>query len=187
MHIRDRIIELRRVHASTLRPHPKNWRTHPTAQRDSLRGLLSEIGYAGALLARELEDGSLELIDGHLRAETTPDAVLPVLVLDVSPEEAEKLLATHDPLGAMAGVDRELLDSLLANIETENEAVCAMLDELRTNVAENERPIDFGHEPKEVTIPRSFQLVVECDDEQAQRDLYERLTAERFRCRVLTL
>ncbi len=67
MRIRDRIRELRRVRASELRPNPRNWRTHPQTQRDALCGVLAEIGYADALLARELTDGSLELIDGHLR------------------------------------------------------------------------------------------------------------------------
>ena len=45
MRIRDRIKELRRVKASDLLPNPKNWRTHPVAQQDALKGLLAEIGY----------------------------------------------------------------------------------------------------------------------------------------------
>ncbi len=61
-------------------------------------GVLAEMGYADALLARELPDGSLELIDGHLRAETTPDMEVPVLILDLDDAEAAKLLALHDPL-----------------------------------------------------------------------------------------
>ena len=83
MKIRDRIIDFRRVKAADLRPNPRNWRTHPAAQRDAMRGVLAEIGYAGALLARRLPDGELQLIDGHLRAETTPDAEVPVLILDL--------------------------------------------------------------------------------------------------------
>jgi hypothetical protein len=55
MFIRDRIRELRRVPAGQLRPNPKNWRTHPPAQRDALKGLLAELGYCDALLVRELE------------------------------------------------------------------------------------------------------------------------------------
>ena len=109
MQIRDRIKDFRRVKASQLRPHPKNWRTHPAAQQDALRGVLAEIGYAGALLARELPDGSLELIDGHLRAETTPDMEVPVLVLDLDEREAAKLLALHDPLAGMAEANEEVL------------------------------------------------------------------------------
>ena len=37
MKIRDRIKELRRVKASELLPHPKNWRTHPQEQADAMR------------------------------------------------------------------------------------------------------------------------------------------------------
>ncbi len=98
MKIRDRIKELRRVKASELFASPRNWRTHPQAQQDALRGVLAEVGYADALLARELPDGGLELIDGHLRAETTPDQEVPVLVLDVDQDEANKLLTVLDPL-----------------------------------------------------------------------------------------
>ncbi len=76
MEIRDRVVELRRVRARELVPNPKNWRRHPKAQAEALRGLLGEIGNADALLARELPDGRLQLIDGHLRAETMPDEEL---------------------------------------------------------------------------------------------------------------
>ena len=130
MQIRDRIKELRRVRASELRPNPRNWRTHPQAQRDALRGVLAEVGYADALLVRELPDGSLELIDGHLRAETTPDMEVPVLMLDLDDAEAAKLLALHDPLAGMAEADDEVLAELLANVETENDAVQALLDQM---------------------------------------------------------
>jgi hypothetical protein len=92
MQIRDRIKELRRVKASDLLPNPRNWRKHPKAQADALRGVLAEIGFADALLARETDRG-LMLIDGHLRAETAPDQDVPVLVLDVDAAEADKLLA----------------------------------------------------------------------------------------------
>ncbi len=115
--------------ASELIPNPKNWRTHPQAQQDAIRGALSEIGYASALLARETDAG-LMLIDGHLRAETTPDEIVPVLVLDVDEAEADKLLATFDPLSAMADADAGKLDALLKSIETDSPALQAMLDEL---------------------------------------------------------
>jgi ParB-like chromosome segregation protein Spo0J len=120
---RDRIKELRRVPASSLLPNPKNWRTHPQAQQDALRGILSEIGIADAVLARELPDGSLMLIDGHLRAETVADAKVPVLILDVTESEADKLLATLDPLAAMAATDAAAFEELLHTITIESEAL----------------------------------------------------------------
>jgi hypothetical protein len=181
MHPRDRIKELRRVRAAELRPNPRNWRTHPREQQDALRGILAEIGYADALLARELEDGSLQLVDGHLRAETTPEMEVPVLVLDLTAEEADKLLAVLDPLAGLAGRDQGLLDDLLADIETDSAAVRALLDRL---AASSEPALP---KPPEVSLHEAWQVVVECADEEQQRDLYQRLTAEGLKCRVLTL
>jgi DNA modification methylase len=130
MRIRDRIKELRRVRARDLVPHPRNWRAHPAAQQEALRGLLSELGYCDAALARELPDGRLQLIDGHLRAETTPDMEVPVLVLDVTEAEADKLLVTLDPLAGLAEARREALNELLASVETDSGAVQALLASL---------------------------------------------------------
>lgn len=182
MQIRDRIKQLRRVRASELLPHPKNWRTHPAAQSDALRGVLAEVGYADALLVRELADGRLQLIDGHLRAETTPDVEVPVLVLDVDAEEAEKILLTLDPLAALATTDRERLEELLGRNEFDHPAVTEMLNGLN-----RESTSDSWSEKPEVEIPEAYQVVVECENETQQREVYERLTEEGFRCRVLTL
>ncbi len=121
--IRDRIKGLRRVPAKDLLPNPKNWRRHPKAQADALRGLLTEIGYADALLARELPDGRLMLIDGHLRKDTTPDAIVPVLVLDLDEAEADKLLLTLDPLASLAESDSERIGALLQTVRTDSPAV----------------------------------------------------------------
>jgi len=130
MKIRDRIRELRRVPASELRPNPKNWRTHPEAQANALRGLLSEIGIADAVLAREMPDGSLMLVDGHLRAETLGDETVPVLVLDVDEAEADKVLATLDPLAAMAEADAAKLDAILREVDTGSPDVQQLLADL---------------------------------------------------------
>jgi len=127
MQIRNRIKELRHVPASDLKPNPKNWRTHPKAQQDALRGILAEVGMADACLARELDDGTLMLIDGHLRAETIGSEVVPVLVLDVDEAEADKILATLDPLAAMADSDAVKLDELLRSVDTGSEALQQMI------------------------------------------------------------
>jgi hypothetical protein len=126
--IRDRVRELRRVKASELVPNPKNWRRHPKEQAAALKGLLAEVGYADALIARELPDGRLMLIDGHLRAQTTKNALVPVLVLDVTEAEADKLLLTLDPLAAMAQADQAQVTALLETVRTDSQAVAALLE-----------------------------------------------------------
>jgi DNA modification methylase len=159
--IRDRVKELRRVRAGDLIPHPKNWRLHPKAQQEALRGVLAEIGYADALLARELEGGGLQLIDGHLRAETTPDMEVPVLVLDVTEEEACKLLATLDPLAGMAEADPAKLEALIAEVSTDSAAVAAMLEQLakESGVAVNAAVVeDEVPEPLPMAVTRAGDL-----------------------------
>lgn len=133
MNIRDRIKELRRVPANELRPNPRNWRKHPEKQLNAIRGVLAEVGFAGAEIARELDDGTLELIDGHARAEVAGSAEVPVLVLDVDETEANKILATFDPIGAMAESDAVKLDQVLRDVDTGSEAVQEMLAELATD------------------------------------------------------
>ncbi len=130
MNIRNRVKELRYVPASQLQPNPKNWRTHPEGQQNALRGILAEVGIAGAVLARETPEGGLMLIDGHLRAETLHNAEIPVLVLDVTEEEADKILATFDPLGAMAESDADALRALLEEVETGSQELADMLTAL---------------------------------------------------------
>ncbi len=186
MQIRDRIKELRRVLAADLQPHPKNWRTHPDIQRDALRGVLAEVGYADALLARELDDGRLQLIDGHLRAETTPEVLVPVLVLDVTADEADKILLTHDPLAELAEADVQQVSELVDSCEFAHPQVKKMLDQLEQLSPQHSWP-DDQQERSEVEIPESFQVVVECEDEHDQEQLYHRMRKEGYRCRVLTL
>lgn len=118
------------VAASELHRNPKNWRRHPEPQKRALAALLSEIGFAGAELARELPDGSLELIDGHCRADLAGNEKVPVLVLDVDEAEADKILATFDPIGAMAEADGVALTELLRNVQTQDQDLSDMLTAL---------------------------------------------------------
>jgi len=79
--------------------------------------LQQEIGYADALLARQDDSGQFVLIDGHLRAEITPTQDVPVLILDVTEVEADKILATLDPLASMAELDTDAWTALIEGID----------------------------------------------------------------------
>src|SRR5947207_1021847 len=128
--MKDRIVELIRVRAGDLVANGANWRRHPAAQRTALRGVLEEIGYAAALIARRDADGTLTLIDGHLRKDLDPEQVVPVLVLDVDEREAEALLATMDPISALARPDSKALIDLLSRVHTQSEPLADLLEGL---------------------------------------------------------
>lgn len=184
--MKDRVKELRRVRADKLKANPKNWRTHPAGQRNALRGIVEDVGFAGAVLARELEDGTLELVDGHLRAETLADEEIPVLVLDVTAEEADKLLATFDPIAAMAETDGGRLKELLADATFARPDMDELLAELAGAAERASNLVDSFVRP-EATIPEAYQVVVECGSEDEQRAVFDEMRSAGRKCRVLTL
>ena len=121
--VRNRIKGHRRVRAGDLVPHELNPRLHSEAQRAALAALYAEIGFARSLLAYELPDGRLKLIDGHLRQNLAPDMEVDVEVLDVSDAEARALLLSLDPLAQLADYDGTTLDRLRAVTSTDSDAI----------------------------------------------------------------
>ncbi len=154
MELRDRVVKLIRVKAGKLIPSPWNWRVHPDKQKQVLRGILGEVGIAGVQIARQNDEGDYILIDGHLRKEEyPPEQKVPVLVVDLDEEEAKKLLACYDPIGALAETDQQLLGKLLQEVETRNGALASLFSHL---MEENEVKLD----------PSSLSLEVEEDGEE---------------------
>jgi hypothetical protein len=100
--IRNRIKSHRRVRAGDLIPHELNFRFHPETQKAALEALYQDIGFVRSLLAYELPDGRLKLLDGHLRRDLDPNMEVDVEILDVNDDEARALLLSIDPLAALA-------------------------------------------------------------------------------------
>lgn len=111
--------------------NPSNWRVHPKAQRDALKGVLAEVGWVTGVI-ENVRTG--HIIDGHARIEEAlklgDDTPVPYIQVDLDEAEEAKILATFDPLGAMAAADKSQLDALLKSVETGDAAVMQMLAEL---------------------------------------------------------
>lgn len=113
-----------------LAENPLNWRRHPESQLAALADVLTEVGWAGACLYNEATG---RLIDGHARRQVAAAQGaerVPVLVGSWTEEQERKILATLDPLAAMAEADRTALDALLREVQTGSEAVAGLLTEL---------------------------------------------------------
>lgn len=112
--------------AEELADNPANWRTHPEAQKEALEAVLSDVGWAGALLYNERTG---RLIDGHLRKQLAKGP-MPVLIGSWTPEQEFKILVTLDPIAAMATIDDPLLATLMEGVSFESDAVNQMLSAL---------------------------------------------------------
>jgi hypothetical protein len=180
MNIRNRIKAHRRVRAGDLVPHEANWRTHPPHQREALTALYTEVGFARSLLAYELPDGRLKLIDGHLRRDLDPDMLVDVEILDVNDDEARKLLLSIDSLAGLAEPDAAALEQLTAACQADAPILNELWQALAHGEAEVCAQLQKALEPKE-----KFLILVECADEAEQVRLLQRFANEGIPCRAL--
>ena len=149
---KNRIVELTSFKASELVPHEKNPRLHPEEQKSALAGAMKEIGFASPCLVY-MREGKPVVIDGHLRRDLLGNQEIPCIVLDLEDYEADKLLATHDALSALANIDYKVLADLTDKMWFESESVSAMIQ----NMLEDAAPLvpterdEVPHEPEPLT------------------------------------
>ena len=177
--IRNRIVRHVRVRAGDLVPHELNPRVHSEAQRRALAMLYEEIGFARSLLAYPLADGRLKLIDGHLRAAMNPDQEVDVEVLDVNDAEARALLLAIDPLAQMAGYETETLDKLRQLVEADSASIKWLFQAIQEASDRTRR--SFKNEEER---PEKYIVLVECEDEEQQRELLARFHKEGLKCQA---
>jgi hypothetical protein len=182
MTIRTRIKAHRRVRAGDLVPHELNFRTHPDVQRKALAALYAEVGFARSLLAYELPDGRLKLLDGHQRRDLDPDMEVDVEVLDVNDDEARALLLSIDPLAALAQTQEQLRDRLL-EITPVSDADLRAAWEAAANP--ELAALTADRRPGIVDVPEQWLVLVTCRHEKEQVELLERFRREGVECRAL--
>ena len=177
---RNRIKAHRKVRAGDLVPHEWNFRTHPDSQKAALAGIYQEVGFARSLLAFELPDGRLKLIDGHLRRDIDPDMEVDVEVLDVTEEEARKLLLTIDPLAALAEQQEQLRRRLLDITPAAN------TDLQLAWAAEANALLETPHkDPPRASAPEQYLILVTCRDEKEQIELLLNFKEKGLNCKAL--
>lgn len=127
---RNRILGTGIEEPTNLLANPRNWRRHPGAQRDALRGSLDGVGWVQQIMVNQRTGF---VVDGHARVEeaiSKGETEVPVLYVDLSEEEERLVLATLDPISALAERDDEALDALLAEIGAHDSQLDALLASL---------------------------------------------------------
>lgn len=179
------------VDPATLKPAEYNPRTIEPGALRRLARLLDEHGFVDPILARR-EDRLV--VGGHQRLKanemrTIPDTRVPVVFLDGLDDLRAKALniALNNP-AAQGQYDADRLADLLAELNAADMDVAGLSGFDDAGLAEllaDELPVDLSDE--ELYIPEAYEVVTECDSEDQQRELYERLTAEGYNCRLLLL
>lgn len=182
---RNRIQRHVTVRAGDLVPHELNPRVHPESQRAALLALYEEVGFARSLLAYELPDGRLKLIDGHLRAGLDPEQQVAVEVLDVTDAEARKLLLAIDPLASLALYEARTVATVRAMTEPDSPAIRQIWEAVEAAGKVVRERLEKARRATQPDLPEQWLVLIECDGEKQQVALLERFQAEGLHCRAL--
>ena len=160
---RSRIVEHAEVDPRELEPHPMNWRNHPPEQQRGLAGVLEEVGWVQDVVVNKRTG---RLIDGHLRRDMAiknGEATVPVVYVDLDEDEERKILATMDPLAALATQDHERRKELLAGIQSDNAGLSELLEQMKMQsgiLAETQEEQDTPEPPDDpMTKPGNLWLL----------------------------
>ena len=175
---RNRIVGHADVAPDQLLAHPNNWRTHGDFQQQALGGVLDDIGIVQSVIVNKTTG---HLVDGHLRvalALRRHQPTIPVVYVELTEAEEAEVLATLDPISALAGRDDENLQHVLAQINTDNADVQALLEKISGQPIE----IPEGEGPQ---YAAQFSIIIDLETEQQQAELLTKLTQEGYKCKAL--
>jgi hypothetical protein len=137
----NRIVGHDEVPPDQLMAHPDNWRIHPKYQQEALRGVINDIGYIKSVTVNKTTG---RVVDGHLRVTLALRDNIPLIPVEyvelTEAEEAEALL-TLDPIAALAGSDKDNLELLLGQVNTDDAAVSELLDSLHKEEQETDEEL----------------------------------------------
>ena len=142
--------------ASDFLAHELNWKIHPRVQQDGIEGSLNQVGWYKSVVesarSGKILDGHARIILALRRGDDTP---VPYEVVDVSEEEEAIILATLDPLAALAVADKEKLDGLLREMPA---AMEPRLQEMLAGLARKEGLyLDWAGGNEEKAPPDEFK------------------------------
>jgi hypothetical protein len=183
--MRNRILGHKIVRAGDLVPHELNPRVHTQDQKDALASIIKEVGFSRSVLAYQLPDGRLKLIDGHLRtSEMDPDEDIEVEVLDVTDEEARKLLLTIDPLASLANYNDSQLMLLRDVTKADDDILNALWSSLHQE--EPKQITEAKKDKREPTLTAQWLIIIDCLNETEQHRILHECQLKGFTCKAVT-
>jgi ParB-like chromosome segregation protein Spo0J len=141
MEWKNKIIGLENVDPKKLKANQKNWRKHDRKQRGAIEASLDHVGWVDTIKMNVITG---TMFDGHMRVEQAiahGEKTVPVIMVELTQEEEDFVLATLDPIGAMAGRDSRMQDALHCTlaIGTDDDRLSKMLESIE--------PLDIGMNP----------------------------------------
>lgn len=168
------------VDRKSLVPWGKNPRKNDAAVKKVVESI-KRFGFASPIIARRENN---EVIAGHTRlkaAEVLGLDRVPVRYLDLDPAEAHLLALADNKLNEVAEWIPADVASILSEYSLEDAELAGFdskeLDALADELGAEDAPSELGG--------LLYKVIVECDDEQQQAEVLQRLEAEGLKCQPL--
>jgi DNA modification methylase len=126
----NRIVGYDQVDPESLLANPRNWRIHPGQQQDALESVLDTVGWVDDVIVNRRTGF---VVDGHLRVSLAlrrSEKSVPVKFVELTDQEEALVLATLDPIGAMAASDKDKMAELMASIATDDQALLETINRI---------------------------------------------------------
>jgi len=112
-----KVKEMKIVDIDEIKPHDKNWKSHPVKQKRMIRESMREVGFITPLIVNKR---TMRILDGHLRYEYARILGLkevPVVFIDVDEEQEKKILLFLDTVSQESSTDEERWLALSRELE----------------------------------------------------------------------
>ena len=170
------------VPISTLHADPVNARLHSRRNLDVIRASLKRFGQQKPIVVDAA--GIVRAGNGTLEAAKSLGwKAINIVRTELRGAEASAYAIADNRAGELAGWDESVLSAALADDEIGD--VGFTDEELAELLADD--PLPDPQEADAVEVGESFQVIVDCDDEAGQKQVYEQMTREGYSCRLLTL
>ena len=178
--------EIVKLHLSEIIPYENNPR-HNDEAVDKVANSIREFGYVTKIAV----DENNVIISGHTRRKALlklhPDDDIEIEVVKVhdTPERIKALRIADNKVGELATWDDELLEKEIAEIMDLDMSEFGFQSDEEIK-EELERKAQERKDYSDIIADR-FEIIIECDSEEEQEELYNEFIERGMRCRVSTL
>lgn len=168
-------------------PYAANSRTHSDAQVAQIAASIKEFGWTNPILV----SGDDTIIAGHgrlLAARKLALVEVPVIVLDhLSKPQQRALVIADNQLALNAGWDMDMLKAEIEDLKLDDFDIDLLGFDEKFLDALNAEPFEEERIGEEQDVEAVFEIAVTCADEDEQEKVYQILTEQGLKCRVLTM